>query len=493
MKPVWRGAIAVAVVALVALIAWWLRGGPGERIAAVPETEPAAATAPATESADAGPAAPEAESEETGEAAADIGEPETAEADEEPPAEPEAGAEPQETAAAEPAEEPASPEAPAAETVETAPATSDATFDLVRIEPGGSALIAGRATPGARVGLFLDAVPVAETDVDGSGSFVLFAELGPSVSPRVLTLTETLRDGTVLTADASLILAPVAPRVVASAESITEPDAEPAEAEAAPPVDTAAPAAAPDESPAAAASPAIETPDVPEAGTVETATAPQPDTTTGAPAGTGETGVDGAPEVDVAAGAAPETSKPAPPTVLKADSEGISVIQNAGDQPAALSNVSIDAITYDPEGEVALSGRSTGADSVRVYLDNQPLIEAEIGDDGQWRADLPDIDTGTYTLRVDEIDATGDVVSRAETPFRRESVETIQALAREEQEGLQTAPVSLITVQPGNTLWGIAERKYGDGFLYVRVFEANTDRIRDPDLIYPGQIFTVPD
>ena len=53
--------------------------------------------------------------------------------------------------------------------------------------------------------------------------------------------------------------------------------------------------------------------------------------------------------------------------------------------------------------------------------------------------------------------------------------------------------MSLITVQPGNTLWGIASEKYGDGFLYVRVFEANTDRIRDPDLIYPGQIFTVPD
>ena len=47
--------------------------------------------------------------------------------------------------------------------------------------------------------------------------------------------------------------------------------------------------------------------------------------------------------------------------------------------------------------------------------------------------------------------------------------------------------MSLITVQPGNTLWGIAREKYGEGILYVRVFEANTDRIRDPDLIYPGQ------
>ena len=72
-----------------------------------------------------------------------------------------------------------------------------------------------------------------------------------------------------------------------------------------------------------------------------------------------------------------------------------------------------------------------------------------------------------------------------------ESVEAIQALDTTAQTDV--APVSLITVQPGNTLWGIAREKYGEGLLYVRVFEANTDRIRNPDLIYPGQIFTVPD
>ena len=119
------------------------------------------------------------------------------------------------------------------------------------------------------------------------------------------------------------------------------------------------------------------------------------------------------------------------------------------------------------------------------------LLDAEIGADGQWSADLPEVDTGTYTLRVDELDASGQVVSRAETPFRREAVEAIQALYPGAFAG--RAPVSLITVQPGNTLWGIAREKYGEGVLYVRVFEANADRIRNPDLIYPGQIFTVPD
>ncbi|MGB3250288.1 MAG: LysM peptidoglycan-binding domain-containing protein, partial [Tabrizicola sp.] len=50
-----------------------------------------------------------------------------------------------------------------------------------------------------------------------------------------------------------------------------------------------------------------------------------------------------------------------------------------------------------------------------------------------------------------------------------------------------------VTVQPGFTLWGIAQERYGDGVLYVQVFEANKDKIKNPDLIYPGQVFSVPE
>ena len=50
----------------------------------------------------------------------------------------------------------------------------------------------------------------------------------------------------------------------------------------------------------------------------------------------------------------------------------------------------------------------------------------------------------------------------------------------------------LVTVEPGFTLWRIARETYGEGILYVRVFEANRDQIRNPDLIYPGQVFAVP-
>jgi len=56
---------------------------------------------------------------------------------------------------------------------------------------------------------------------------------------------------------------------------------------------------------------------------------------------------------------------------------------------------------------------------------------------------------------------------------------------------LAQAPLT-VTVQPGFTLWGIAQQQFGEGVLYVQVYQANRDKIRNPNLIYPGQVFTLP-
>jgi nucleoid-associated protein YgaU len=157
-----------------------------------------------------------------------------------------------------------------------------------------------------------------------------------------------------------------------------------------------------------------------------------------------------------------------------------------------MSSVALDTITYDPEGEVVLAGRAIGAGFVRVYVDNQPVGTLPVDADGRWRTDLPQVDTGVYTLRIDEVDAEGEVVSRIESPFRREDPETVAAVMAEETADPDFT-VATRTIQPGNTLWAIAEERYGAGILYVEVYEANRDRIRDPDLIYPGQVFTLPE
>ena len=320
---------------------------------------------------------------------------------------------------------------------------------------------------------------LGEATADASGAFFLFADLGASEDPRVLTLTETWLDGTTVEAPASVILAPVPPLEVAEAEDQAEPEAVVTEGVAAEDAaesveganegaevalaDSGAPA---DE----AATGAVDEAASEEVAALDTDSRVEPDAADDAPSAPadGRSGEDGADVAAVEATPLPDASQPAAPTVLLADEEGVRVLQSSGDQPEALANITIDAISYDAEGEVSLSGRSTGASAVRVYLNNKPLIDTEIGESGQWRTELPDVDTGTYTLRVDELDAEGAVISRAETPFKREAVEDIRAL--DTAPSAEIAPVSLITVQPGNTLWGIAREKYGEGLLYVRVF-----------------------
>lgn len=69
--------------------------------------------------------------------------------------------------------------------------------------------------------------------------------------------------------------------------------------------------------------------------------------------------------------------------------------------------------------------------------------------------------------------------------------------AAEEKSGESTAEVrsggNVYEVQRGDCLWDIAEKVYGDGYQWRRIYENNRDIIRRPDVIRPGQILKLPD
>jgi nucleoid-associated protein YgaU len=144
--------------------------------------------------------------------------------------------------------------------------------------------------------------------------------------------------------------------------------------------------------------------------------------------------------------------------------------------------LSLDTIAYDKTGDVVLAGRGKSDQFVRVYLNNKPIHTETVRSDGQWQVVLPEVKEGVHTLRVDATNAQGKVSARVESPFKRETPELVSA-----------SDQGSVTVQPGHTLWALAEDKYGDGVKYVQIFQANRDRIRDPDLIYPGQVFNLPE
>ncbi|MCG8493679.1 MAG: Ig-like domain-containing protein [Sneathiellales bacterium] len=149
-------------------------------------------------------------------------------------------------------------------------------------------------------------------------------------------------------------------------------------------------------------------------------------------------------------------------------------------------DLSVGSVDYDDKGNVALSGKAKDGNSVRVYLENKLVGTAEVGKDGEWSLQPEkDIDPGTYTLRADQVDDQGKVISRVEIPFQREAADDV-ILAK---GGIEIQAV----VQPGNSLWRIARRMYGKGTHYTTIYQANQSQIKDPDLIYPGQIFKLPE
>ena len=48
------------------------------------------------------------------------------------------------------------------------------------------------------------------------------------------------------------------------------------------------------------------------------------------------------------------------------------------------------------------------------------------------------------------------------------------------------------TVKKGDTLWAISKKYYGKGSDYPKIFNANKDKLKDPNKIYPGQVLTIP-
>lgn len=48
------------------------------------------------------------------------------------------------------------------------------------------------------------------------------------------------------------------------------------------------------------------------------------------------------------------------------------------------------------------------------------------------------------------------------------------------------------TVVAGDSLSKIALAHYGDAMAYMKIFEANTDQLENPDLIHPGQVLVIP-
>lgn len=172
-----------------------------------------------------------------------------------------------------------------------------------------------------------------------------------------------------------------------------------------------------------------------------------------------------------------------PLVVLGEPGKASRILQSPADSDPMI--LAVDVIDYDDEGGIMLSGRAMPNTDLRIYVDNKPSGDTTADDKGVWSfyPDKP-IMTGRHKLRVDQLAPDGRVIARVEVPFERaEPADIMDIVSR---------GGGRIVVQPGNSLWRIARRVYGSGYEYTIIYDANQGQIQDPNMIYPGQLFDIP-
>jgi len=306
-------------------------------------------------------------------------------------------------------------------TAPAAPLPTSPSFDIVRIDPQGGAVIAGRGAPNAEVSILSDGAEIGHATADNQGAWALAQTAPLPPGPHALTLRERTTAGQQLAGEGSVLMA------------------------------------------------------VPQ----------------------------------------PSPAAPLPPlAVLTAPLQAPRVLQGPpGEGTAKPGKLGLGALDYDAHGELQMSGTAAPNSTVRLYSDNHLIGEVHTDKEGRWTlvpgtasAPIPgatpratlgatpatapgttagtapntSIAEGTHQLRLDQVGPNGKVTARVELPFHRETVPSGE---------LATGRV---IVQPGNSLWRIASRAYGEGVRYTVIFRANRDQIRDPNLIYPGQVLSVP-
>jgi nucleoid-associated protein YgaU len=208
------------------------------------------------------------------------------------------------------------------------------------------------------------------------------------------------------------------------------------------------------------------------------------------------------PEAKAVAAAAP-----APAAAPSAPSPPALAMRTVATPPAAASRVAIRSVEADSAGGLVATGSAGSNATVRLYLNGADVGDAKTQSDGRWSLTIKHgMTPGGYVMRADEINP-GDssVVASADTPFEYPAAGTPAPAAgpapaeasAEQPKAPASADVVVDRVQtalvvPGHTLWALSQNYYGDPTRYPVIYEANRSQIRNPNLIYPGQVFVVP-
>jgi nucleoid-associated protein YgaU len=220
------------------------------------------------------------------------------------------------------------------------------------------------------------------------------------------------------------------------------------------------------------------------------------------------------------------------PTVALMTPDKPTLVMSQPSAPASAAEITtaVEAVDIEPNGKVHVSGRAHPGAVVRLYLNDSFVTSVTAGPDGHLAVTINEgVAPGKYRVRLDELASkSGAVRARAEVPLNvpdrmttasisPSSVPTAAPQSAAPQNAATQAPQQLaassstasadktapaaevvvpklttMTVVRGDSLWRLSRNSLGSGERYALIYKANKQQIRNPNLIYPGQILVVP-
>jgi nucleoid-associated protein YgaU len=274
---------------------------------------------------------------------------------------------------------------------DTAAAADTPTFDVLRVEPDGSAVIAGHAVPNSTLEITNGASVVAKVDVGPSGDFAAVLDNPLPPGDHQLVLKATAKDGKVTTSEEIATVSVPADKSGKLLAMVTKPGK---------------------------ASRLIAVPQEPGQAASTAAPAPAPSTATAsaAPAGAGTNVPAANATAPATAGSQDVASAPAAAAIAPA-------------RPTVASELQISAVEIEGS-KIFIAGVAKSGIRVRGSADGSVVGQSQAGNDGHFVIEgSANLTVGDHRIAVEALGSAGQVLVRVEVPFNRPAGEQVAAVA----------------------------------------------------------------
>ena len=149
--------------------------------------------------------------------------------------------------------------------------------------------------------------------------------------------------------------------------------------------------------------------------------------------------------------------------------------------------IAIGTLSWSDNNQLRIKGRSNGGVGVSGSFAGNTFRDIAFKEDGDaagdWSAlvSVPDLKKGRALIETNLLDLDGSIVLTSQVELDLAQLEI----------GLDGS--EMVIIRKGDMLWRIAYRTYGSGIRYLDIVKRNARQINDPDLIYPAQIFALPE